>query len=97
MRQVSLWSQPEAFAVRGVEEFPGVNFYQRVLKLPERCALLIFFPCFLGFVLSPGSGLSPGSHSIALLASSEEQVMAEVFTASPLLETDNQMLQAGQK
>lgn len=62
MRQVSLWSQPEAFAVKGAggvswcEALSGSSQAPRML-----CLDYFFFPCFLGFVLSPGSGLSPGS------------------------------------
>lgn len=39
-----------------------MKLYQKVPKLPECCALITFFPCFLGFVLSPGSGLSPATN-----------------------------------
>lgn len=75
-----------------------MKLYQKVHKPPECCALIIFFPCFLGFVLSPGSGLPLAPiYNIVPLASSEDQVMAEVFTASPLVASANQMLQAGQE
>lgn len=72
-----------------------MKLYQKVHKLPECCALISFFPGFLGFVLSPGSGLSPGSNPQH--CSTEEQGMAEVFTASPLAATTSQMLQVGQE
>lgn len=68
-----------------------MKLYQKVSKLPECCALIIFLPCFLVFVLSPGQScpLAP-IHDVAPLSPSEEQVMAEIFTASPLVATANQ-------
>lgn len=60
MRQVSLWSQPKAFAVKGVG---GVFWCEALLEgsqAPRMLCLDYFFPCFLGFVLSPGSGLFSG-------------------------------------
>lgn len=97
MRQVSLWNQPKAFAVKGVRGVSWCEALSEGSQTPRMLCLDYFFPCFLGFVLSPGSGLSPGSIShIALLSSSEEQVMAEIFTVCPLVATANHILQAGQ-
>lgn len=75
-----------------------MELYQKVHKLPECCALIIFFPCFLGFVLAQGQGCPLALiHSIAPLASSEEQVVAEVFTASPLAATATKSCRQGRK
>lgn len=98
MRQVSLWSQPEAFAVKGVGGVSWCEALSEGLQAPRMLCLDYFFPCFLGFVLAQGQDCPLALiHSIAPLASSEEQVVAEVFTASPLVATANQMLQAGQE
>lgn len=80
---MSLWSQPKAFAIRDVGGVLWCEVLSEGSQAARMLCLAYFFPLLFGICLCPLAL----THSISPLASSEEQVMAEGFTASPLVET----------